>query len=324
MITVVIPTFERFETLLLTVEKLRYSAPSELISEILVVDNCSRDWDSERFSHLEELDSRLRHIRNPRNFGGGKNMLVGLSEACNNWSLVMSDEDSLHLSHRRASALKALVESNEAFVIAVGVANKNMSWSIKGQLGTGPVSPGSVFDLTFYISGLMVNRERMSETIQRIEGAIDTNEMARLYPQTLLMGSAAIVRAAWNFAGVLVQQGEPQVSQASLEQVPYDYPSKRMRQLEGFCEFMDAECEVLESNSLGYEAVRQMKRSMACRSVWTLPADVYRMDQTLEASILSAISWKFRLTLRRLQAQLPMLEFWLKYKIGRLLSNRRL
>lgn len=282
-----------------------------------MIDNCSSDWNENRFQSLQRTDRRVSFSRNAENLGMGKSIFAGLRLIKNDWALVLSDEDSLMFSDEKfVRHLKALMENSNCDVITLAVSNSEKSWGIKGELLNKKMRPTSVFDLTFYISGLLLNCATMAPTLTRIESAIDSNEMARLYPQTLIAGAAILKGTAWHLGKIAVIQGRPQISQFSLEAVPFNSPSKRMMQLLGFFQFMDSEIleiQVGDSN-LRNILLGRMKSAMANRAMWTFSQMLRSLGSDAKASFGSSFLWKANLTIRRLFAQFRMLLFWLGKK----------
>lgn len=115
-VSVIIPSYNEAAFIAGVMEAIRVTA---FISEIIVVDDGSRDRTGEMVLKASRGDSRLKIITHPVNLGKGQAFLTGAA-ACNNPIVVMLDADLMGLKPEHITALvKPVMESRADMTVGI-------------------------------------------------------------------------------------------------------------------------------------------------------------------------------------------------------------
>lgn len=302
---IAVPTRGRVSTLMTTIRALeRIVEPWETVS-LLVVDNATPDFRPEDLQRESTIPGRLRVFQNSENIGGGKNVLKCIELATADYVLVLSDEDLVN--HSEIGRLLDFLMRTEALCVSTGVLGYGVNWSHRGVFPSRKAQPKEFFDASFYLSGIIFNKSGVAMLAERIKILADSNEMARLYPQSLLFAFAVLEGRGFFYSGISIFRGKSLDAEHQQESVPYGYPSKRARQLEGAISFLREEIwQFVDRTASAEKFCRQMAEALYYRYVFGLQSSMRFLYPATRSSLLRVLGWKLGLTWKRLTAQIAV------------------
>ena len=302
---IAVPSRARVSTLTRTIRALeKIIEPWETVS-LLVVDNATPDFKPEDLLRNSEIPGRLRVFQNSENIGGGRNLLKCMELATAEYVLILSDEDIVNPSE--IGGLLDFLSRTNPLCVSTGVLGYGVRWSHRGVFPSRKAKPKEFFDASFYLSGLIFNKSGLAMLVERMKILADSNEMARLYPQSLLFALAILEGKGFFYSGVCIFRGESLSAEHQQEPVPYGYPSKRARQLEGMISFLQDDIwQFVERAESVEKQSRKMAESLYYRYAFGLQSSMRFLYPETKSSLLRVWPWKAGLTWKRLVAQIAV------------------
>lgn len=240
LLTIAIPTFNRCNAV---TEQVKHLLDSDLPKdiEILVIDNASEDDTYEilknEIINLYPDQSNIRILRNSENIGFCGNFFKLFGECNTDYLLVNSDEDWISCKNLK-KILSFIADKKPAFISPQAL--------IEGIIyrGIEKIEPIDFKDhdaASFYISGLIFNRDQSLEFLPFIQQLSHQNLAAKYYPQVLLTACLSLsFKCYWLNIEICEKKFDLATQIQNQTDGYYHEINSRVKQIKGFLSFFEA------------------------------------------------------------------------------------
>lgn len=149
-ISIVINTFNRYNSLIIAIDSVRRQNFNNGDFEILVVDDCSTDFD---YRNLKEycLITGIKLIRNQSNLGLAESRNVGIQAAMYEFVCFLDDDDIWIDENKLTKQLKLLTSAEDVALVCTDV----MTWDGKDSEKANIEWPTNLLEHFFYRNGVI-------------------------------------------------------------------------------------------------------------------------------------------------------------------------
>lgn len=106
--TLSIPTFNSSQYV---VEAFECAINEDLISEIILSDDCSEQYHYEKLQHISKSYSKIKLIKTEKNVGGFKNKYYSVNNSSNDWVYILDSDN--HMTKNTLSVIKNIKDLDE-------------------------------------------------------------------------------------------------------------------------------------------------------------------------------------------------------------------
>jgi glycosyltransferase involved in cell wall biosynthesis len=239
LLTIAIPTFNRCEAV---GEQIKYLLGGDLPKgiEILVIDNASEDGTYEllknEINKLSPEQSNIRILRNSKNIGFCGNFFKLFSECNTEYLLINSDEDWIFCENLK-KILSFIADKKPAFISPQALIDGKI---YRGIERVEPIYFKEHDAASFYISGLIFNRDQSLEFVPFIQQLSYQNLAAKFYPQVMLAACLSLsFKCYW--LNIKICEKKFDLSTQIHDQADgyYHEINSRVNQIKGFLNFLE-------------------------------------------------------------------------------------
>lgn len=230
LLTICIPTYQRLETLKLSINAILCQLKDDNI-EILVSDNCSKDGTVDYLKSVN--DKRFRWISNKTNIGFVRNFAELIKHSRGMYLFFLSDEDSVFISNILDS-----INAGKSFmpgVILGGIVDINDEIIINFKDEVREAGTSTLLDLSYkttYISGFFVKRDKIDYNFLFENLKLDGFGYLGIYPHSQLLKKTILESKTLTTSMVFVKIGVPITS--SMEKIANDFYFTPLNRLNSF------------------------------------------------------------------------------------------
>ncbi|MFM1784563.1 MAG: hypothetical protein RLZZ579_840 [Actinomycetota bacterium] len=185
LLTICIPTYNRKQTIVETLDRVSRLDGFGKVFDILVSDNNSSDG---TFVKLQELYSETQNVyihKQSNNVGFAGNFVWLLNNCAGKYAFILSDEDDVY-----QEGLNQLIGylRDESPVFCSPIAEMHFKgWPGRGRSAMSGIRGGDVSSATFYISGLIYSSEAARRFTKLLESISGENQYVFYYPQSAML-----------------------------------------------------------------------------------------------------------------------------------------
>jgi len=190
LLTICIPTFNRKETVLATLNRLTSLRGFGEDFDVLVSDNNSPDGTFSEIASLFSATENLIVNKQNENVGFAGNFFWLLHNCHGNFAIFLSDEDDI-AQDGLDRTLEYLRGTTDHFCSPIAEMHFD-GWPGRGRSKKSRIDTGDVSAATFYISGLVFRSKTARRYTQVLSSLSKANEFVRYYPQSALLASILI------------------------------------------------------------------------------------------------------------------------------------
>lgn len=239
LLTIAIPTFNRRKAI---TEQVKHLLSNDLPKgiEILVIDNASEDgtYDALLNEVIQPSDSQsnIRVLQNSENIGFCGNFFKLFNECNTEYLLINSDEDWVFCKNLK-KILSFIIDKKPGFICPQALIDGGI---YRGIEKTEPIAFKEHDAASFYISGLVFNREQSLKYLPFVENLSHQNLAAKFYPQVMLAACLSLsVKCYWLNIEICEKKFDLATQIKNEKDGYYHEINSRIKQIKGFLSFFE-------------------------------------------------------------------------------------
>ncbi len=258
-LTIAVPTYQRTERAVSLIEDIRDHIAATNLIHLLVIDNASGEGSIDLLKSAAAGYSCISVRSNPENIGFAGNILELFKHASTKYIMLLSDEDDVVMDSI-LDLIRFLATSPSVFISPQFEKDHGGgAFVYRGKHRHGKIHLGDFHSSSFYISGLVFDREVALPILGRVYALKETELVAFIYPLVCLVAELMLENDCYWYPYTVTKQGARfPVGVKMPDSTPYNFVSSRIKQYISFIRYFS----MLESDTRTAERARRISTLM--------------------------------------------------------------